>query len=101
MLYLLVKRKVFLEMALQSERSLDQTDWKILRELQQDARLSYNEPGRRVGLSAPATAERVRKLEDAGIITSYGGQVDVAKLDLPLLGCIQLRGFLEWFLVNA
>jgi Lrp/AsnC family transcriptional regulator, leucine-responsive regulatory protein len=84
-----------MEMALQSERSLDQTDWKILRELQQDARLSYNELGRRVGLSAPATAERVRKLEDAGIITSYGAQVDVAKLGLPLLVFIQLRCFPE------
>src|SRR5215468_5341333 len=93
MLYLLVKRKVVLEMALQSERSLDQTDWKILRELQTDARLSYNELGKRVGLSAPATAERVRKLEDAGIITSYGAQVDVTKVGLPLLAFIQLRCF--------
>ncbi len=82
-------------MALQSERSLDQTDWKILRELQQDGRLSFNELGRRVGLSAPATAERVRKLEDADIITSYGAQVDVAKLGLPLLVFIQLRCFPE------
>jgi Lrp/AsnC family leucine-responsive transcriptional regulator len=80
-------------MALQSERSLDQTDWKILREMQKDARLSYNELGRRVGLSAPATAERVRKMEDAGIITSYGAQVDVAKIGLPLLVFIQLRCF--------
>jgi Lrp/AsnC family transcriptional regulator, leucine-responsive regulatory protein len=93
MLYSLVKRKVFLEMALQSERPLDQTDWKILRELQQDARLSFNELGRRVGLSAPATAERVRKLEDAGIITSYGAQVDASKLGLPLQVFIQLRCF--------
>ena len=82
-------------MALQSERTLDQTDWNILRELQQDARLSYNELGKRVGLSAPATAERVRKLEDASIITSYGVQVDVAKLGLPLLVFIQLRCFPE------
>src|SRR2546423_11609864 len=95
MLYFLLKRKVYIEMALQSERSLDQTDWKILRELQEDARLSYNELGRRVGLSAPATAERVHKLEDAGIITSYGAQVDVAKLGLPLLVFIQLRCFPE------
>src|SRR5215472_796346 len=95
MLYLLVKRKVFPEMALQSERGLDQTDWKILREVQQDGRLSYNELGRRVGLSAPAAAERVRKLEDAGVITSYGAQVDVAKLGLPLLAFIQLRCFPE------
>ena len=49
-------------MALQSERLLDSTDWKILRELQQDSRLSYNELGRRVGLSAPAAGDRVHKL---------------------------------------
>ncbi len=78
-------------MALQSERSLDSTDWKILRELQQDSRLSYNELGRRVGLSAPAAAERVRKLEDAGVITGYGVRVDPAKLGLPLLALIQMR----------
>src|SRR5260221_605004 len=95
MLYLLLKRKVGMEMALQSERSLDQTDWKILRELQKDARLSYNELGRRVGLAAPVTGELVRKLEAAGTITSYGAQMDVAKLGLPLLVFIQLRCFPE------
>jgi Lrp/AsnC family leucine-responsive transcriptional regulator len=78
-------------MALQSERPIDSTDWKILRELQQDSRLSYNELGRRVGLSAPAAAERVRKLEDAGIITGYGARIDLAKVGLPLLALIQLR----------
>ena len=56
-------------LVLQKETPLDSTDWHILRELQQDARLSYRELGRRVGLSAPGTAERVRKLEDAGVLT--------------------------------
>jgi Lrp/AsnC family leucine-responsive transcriptional regulator len=69
---------------LQSERSLDATDWRILRELQQDGRLSYNELGRRVAFSAPA-AERVRKLEDRGIITGYSAQIDPAQVELPLL----------------
>lgn len=78
-------------MALQSERPLDSTDWTILRELQRDARLSYNELGRRVGLSAPAAAERVRKLEDAGVITGYGAWIDLAKVGTPLLALIQLR----------
>jgi Lrp/AsnC family transcriptional regulator, leucine-responsive regulatory protein len=78
-------------MTLQSERPLDATDWKILRELQKDARLSYNELGRRVGLSAPAAAERVRRLEDAGTITGYRAQVDPAKVGLPLLAIIQLH----------
>ncbi|HEV8192509.1 MAG TPA: Lrp/AsnC family transcriptional regulator, partial [Ktedonobacterales bacterium] len=72
-------------MAFQSERPLDSTDWSILRELQQDARLSYNELGRRVGLSAPAAAERVRRLESAGVITGYGARVDPTKMGLPLL----------------
>jgi len=78
-------------MALQSERSLDSTDWKILRHLQQDARISYNELGRRVGLSAPATADRVRRLEEAGIITGYRAQIDPAKVGMPLLALIHLR----------
>ncbi len=78
-------------MALQSERSLDSTDWKILRYLQQDARLSYNELGRRIGLSAPATAERVRRLEEAGIITSYSAQIDPTKVGMPLLALIHMR----------
>src|SRR6266699_5913405 len=78
-------------MALQSERPLDSTDWKIIRELQQDARLSSNELGRRVGLSAPAAAERVRKLEDAGVITGYSALIDPAKVGLPLLALIHLR----------
>jgi Lrp/AsnC family transcriptional regulator, leucine-responsive regulatory protein len=79
------------QVTLQSESSLDATDWKILRELQQDARLSYNELGRRVALSAPAAAERVRKLEDRGIITRYAALVDPEKVGLPILAFIQLR----------
>lgn len=78
-------------MALRSERSLDSTDWKILRELQRDARTSFNELGRRVGLSSPSAAERVRKLEEAGILTSYGARVEPTKVGLPLLAFIQLR----------
>lgn len=78
-------------MTLQSERPLDSTDWKILRELQQDSRLSSNELGRRVGLSAPAVAERLRKLEAAEVITGYSVQVDPAKLGMPLLALIHLR----------
>jgi len=85
------KRKENRRMALQSERPLDSADWKILRELQREARLSYNQLGRRVGLSAPAAAERVRKLEDAGVITGYGAQVNPAKVGLPLLALIQLH----------
>jgi Lrp/AsnC family leucine-responsive transcriptional regulator len=78
-------------MAFHSKSSLDNTDWQILRELQQDGRLSYHELGRRVSLSAPAAAERVRKLEDKGVITGYSAQIDPARVGLPLLAFIQLR----------
>jgi Lrp/AsnC family leucine-responsive transcriptional regulator len=81
----------FFEMAFQSQSSLDGTDWQILRELQQDARLSFNELGRRVNLSAPAAAERVRKLEDKGVIYGYSAQINPAKVGLPLLAFIQLH----------
>ena len=47
-------------------KTLDETDWNILTELQQDGRLSYNQLGKRVNLSSPAVAERVRRLEEAG-----------------------------------
>ncbi|MBB6098456.1 Lrp/AsnC family leucine-responsive transcriptional regulator [Deinobacterium chartae] len=55
---------------------LDATDARILHELQTDARLSMRELGRRVNLSAPAVTERVRRLEDAGIITGYRATVN-------------------------
>ena len=50
---------------------LDTYDTRILAELQADARLTLAELGRRVHLSQPAVAERVRKLEAAGVITGY------------------------------
>ncbi|MFC4455993.1 Lrp/AsnC family transcriptional regulator [Deinococcus sonorensis] len=54
---------------------LDMLDHRILRELQQDARLSMRELGRRVDLSAPAVTERVRRLEETGVIQGYGARV--------------------------
>ena len=63
---------------------LDSTDWAILTELQADARLSFSELGRRVGLSSPAVAERVRRLEDVGVITGYHAQVNLTNIGLPL-----------------
>ncbi|MBZ0300255.1 MAG: Lrp/AsnC family transcriptional regulator [Anaerolineae bacterium] len=74
-----------------SEKLLDSVGWEILCALQQDARMSYAEIGRRVGMSAPAVMERVRRLEDAGIITGYSARVDVSKLGLPLQAIIRVR----------
>ena len=70
---------------------MDQTDWRILGELQRDGRLSYNQLARRVNLSPPAVAERVRRLEEQGIITGYRALVDPAKAGLPLTAFVMMR----------
>ncbi len=78
-------------MALRMQKDLDSLDWSILRELQADARLSYNELARRVGLSSPTVAERVHRMEDAGVITGYRAEIDPARVGLPVMALIQLR----------
>ena len=78
-------------MTSQRQRPLDALDWHLLRELQHDARLSYNALAQRVGLSAPAVAERVRRLEEAGVIAGYRAEVDPAKVGLPLTAVVQLH----------
>ncbi len=74
-----------------THKTLDDVDWHILSELQKDARLTYAEIGRRVGLSSPAVAERVHRLEEAGVITGYSANVDVTKLGLPLVAILRVR----------
>lgn len=63
---------------------LDAIAWKILECLQKNARLPFAELGRKVGLSTPAVAERVHRLEEAGVITGYHAAVNVAKLGVPM-----------------
>ena len=70
---------------------LDAKGWALLRELQLDARLSFSELGRRVGLSTPAVAERVRNLQSAGVIVGYRAEVDPRKLGLPILAIVRLN----------
>jgi Lrp/AsnC family leucine-responsive transcriptional regulator len=77
-------------MAFNTDNLLDATGWHILRILQEDARTSFSEIGRQVGLSAPAVAERVRRLEDAGIITGYHAEIDPARVGLPILAIIRI-----------
>ncbi len=69
---------------------LDGVAWRILIELQEDARLSFSELGRRVGMTAPAVAERVRRLEERGIIRGYRLELDVERLGLPLQALVRL-----------
>jgi Lrp/AsnC family leucine-responsive transcriptional regulator len=72
-------------------RPLDKTDWQILAELQSDGRLSFNQLARRVHLSAPAVAERVRRLEESGVITGYQARIDPVRAGLPLTAFVQMR----------
>jgi Lrp/AsnC family transcriptional regulator, leucine-responsive regulatory protein len=73
------------------ELPLDGVDRRVLEELQADARISTAELGRRVGLSAPAVAERVRRLEDAGVITGYRVEVDPRALGYALSAIVRIR----------
>jgi len=72
------------------EKLLDEIGWKILVELQQHARMSFSELGRRVGLSVPAVTERVRKMEDAGIITGYHAVINAEKVGYPIIAYIRM-----------
>ncbi len=69
---------------------IDLIDWKILKELQQNARISFAELGRRINLTTPAVIERIRKLEDAKIITGYRAEIDAAKIGLPITAFIRM-----------
>jgi Lrp/AsnC family leucine-responsive transcriptional regulator len=70
---------------------LDETNRRLLAELQDDARLSLAELGRRVGLSAPAVAERVQRLESQGVIRGYRAELDPAAVGYLLSVVIRVR----------
>lgn len=69
---------------------LDDVDWHLLELLQEDGRLSFSELGRRVSLSGSAVTERVRRLEERGVIKGYAAVVDHTALDLPLTAFISI-----------
>ena len=69
---------------------LDDKDVAILEVLQEDGRIPLSELGRRVGLSQPAMSERVKRLEDQGVITGYGARVDPRALNLGMVAIMRL-----------
>jgi Lrp/AsnC family leucine-responsive transcriptional regulator len=79
-----------MNMSFQVERILDPIGRKLLFALQANARLSHSELGRQLGLSAPAVAERVRKMEEAELITGYHAEVNPAQLGYSVLAFIRL-----------
>jgi Lrp/AsnC family leucine-responsive transcriptional regulator len=75
---------------MQTSNLLDSIGLKLLDALQENARLSFAELGRRAGLSASATAERVRRMEDTGIIKGYRVELDWEAVGFPVLAIIRL-----------
>lgn len=69
---------------------MDTIDGMLLRHLQDDARAGFAELGRRVGLSAPAVAERVKRLETDGIISGYHAKVDLKRAGFGIVSFIRL-----------
>jgi Lrp/AsnC family leucine-responsive transcriptional regulator len=69
---------------------LDAVAWRILEALQHNARQSFAKIGRQVGLSTPAVSERVHRLEEAGVITGYHAELNMAKLGLPVRVVVRL-----------
>ena len=73
------------------DSTVDAVDRRLLAELQTDARLSLAELGRRIGLSAPAVAERLRRLERTGVVTGYQAEVDPRALGYTLTAIMRIR----------
>jgi Lrp/AsnC family transcriptional regulator, leucine-responsive regulatory protein len=69
---------------------LDSIAWQLIEHLQHNARLSFAELGRKVGLSTPAVAERIHRLEDAGIIVGYHASLNMSKLGAPIRVLVRL-----------
>ncbi|MBU2927364.1 Lrp/AsnC family transcriptional regulator [Winogradskyella psychrotolerans] len=74
--------------------SIDNLNWKILKCLQQNARMSNAEIGRRVGITSPAVSERIKKMEDAEIIQGYTTFVSPFEAGYQLKALITLRAFM-------
>jgi Lrp/AsnC family leucine-responsive transcriptional regulator len=73
---------------------IDNLNWKILKCLQNNARQSNAEIGRQVGISSPAVSERIKKLEDAGIIRGYHTHIAPIEVGYQLKAIITLRAFM-------
>jgi len=70
---------------------MDLYDQKILKKLQENARVSYTELGKEIGLSGPAVKERVHKLEESGVIQGYKAKLDFSKLGFTLTVIINFK----------
>jgi Lrp/AsnC family leucine-responsive transcriptional regulator len=71
--------------------TLDRTDWRLLAALQDDGRASYADLARVVAMSPSAVTERVRRLEEAGVIAGYRATVDPAAVGLTIMAFVRMR----------
>jgi Lrp/AsnC family transcriptional regulator, leucine-responsive regulatory protein len=72
---------------------LDTINIRLLEELQHDPRVTMAELGRRIGMSSPAVTERVRRMEEAGIIGGYAVIINPTPLGLPIAAYIRIRPY--------
>jgi Lrp/AsnC family leucine-responsive transcriptional regulator len=70
---------------------LDETDHRLLRELQENSRLSLAELGRRINLSSPAVGERLQRLERDGVISGYRAEVSPPAIGYPIAAFVRIR----------
>lgn len=75
----------------ESTATLDATDWRILAALQRDGRASFADLARAVAMSPSAVAERVRRLEETGVISGYRAVVSAERVGLTILAFVRLR----------
>jgi Lrp/AsnC family leucine-responsive transcriptional regulator len=85
----LKKKRLFTYTSFNGE--IDAVNIRVLEELQSDPRLTMSELGRRIGMSSPAVTERVRRLEEAGVIQGYRLDLNPAALGLPIAAYIRVR----------
>ncbi|MGW7412836.1 Lrp/AsnC family transcriptional regulator [Streptomyces sp. NPDC054863] len=71
--------------------SPDATDWRILEALQREGRATFADLARTVSMSSSAVTERVRRLEEAGVISGYSAVVEPERLGIPILAFVRLR----------
>ena len=83
------EKRIFTYKPLSEE--IDTVNRRVLEELQQDPRLTMSELGRRVGMSSPAVTERVRRLEESGVIRGYRLELDPVALGLPIAAYVRIR----------
>lgn len=70
---------------------MDTIDLQIIASLLQDGRITMKELGHRVGLTSPATIERVKKLEETGVISGYTAVVNINKVGLPVRAFVLVK----------